>query len=90
MKGINRATFIGTETGGGFNQCVAGSLPVITLKNSKLLLRFGLYTMAPNAKTEIIGHGIFPDIELSSSVKDKLNGIDQELNWVLNNSKTSK
>jgi len=90
LKGINRATFIGIETGGGFNQCVAGSLPVITLKNSKLLLRFGLYRMAPNAKTEIIGHGIFPDIELSSSIKDRLNGIDQELNWVLNNSKTSK
>ena len=90
LKGINRATFIGTETGGGFNQCVAGSLPVIALKNSKLLLRFGLYRMAPKVKTEIIGHGIFPDIELSSSIEDRLNGIDRELNWVLNNNKTSK
>ena len=90
LKGINRATFVGEESGGGFNQCVAGRLPVIELKNSKLLLRFGLFQMTPNTKTDIYGRGVFPDIAISSTVEDKIKGFDRELDWVLNNTKTEK
>lgn len=90
LKGIKRATFVGEETGGGFNQCVAGQLPVVNLKNSKLQLRFGLYRMAPNVKSEMYGRGVFPDFAVNSSLQDQLNGVDQELNWIINHSKTSK
>jgi len=87
LKGINRATFIGEETGGGFNQCVAGILPEIQLKNTKLTLRFGLYKIAPNAKQEMYGRGIFPDVEILPSITDKINNVDKELEWILNTSK---
>lgn len=90
IKGINRATFIGEETGGGYNQCVAGRLPIIELKNSKLQLRFGLYAMGPSVKTTTYGRGVFPDVAISSSWMDKVNGVDQELNWIINHTKMSK
>lgn len=85
LKGIDRATFIGEETGGGFNQCVAGHLPVVKLKNSKLAIRFGLYKMSPNAKSDVVGRGIFPDVEITSSLTDKITGCDREIDWILNN-----
>ncbi|WP_316807470.1 S41 family peptidase [Pedobacter agri] len=88
LKGINRATFIGEETGGGFNQCVAGNLPVVKLKNSKLAIRFGLYKMSPNAKSDVVGRGIFPDVEITSSLNDKITGCDREIDWILNNGKS--
>jgi C-terminal processing protease CtpA/Prc len=87
LKAINRATFIGEETGGGFNQCVAGILPEIQLKNTKLTLRFGLYKMIPNAKQEMYGRGVFPDVEILPSITDKINNVDKELEWILNTSK---
>lgn len=87
LKGINRATFIGQETGGGFNQCVAGTLPVVQLKNTKLTLRFGLFKIAVPAKQEKYGRGVFPDVEIYPSITDQINNIDRELEWILNTSK---
>ena len=85
LQQIKRATFIGQETGGGYNGCVAGSIPVLSLPNSKLKLRMGLYPVRPNAHTEIIGRGIFPDYEIKSTIEDIIAGKDKELDWVLNN-----
>ncbi|MDQ8005057.1 MAG: S41 family peptidase [Pedobacter sp.] len=83
LKGINRATFVGTETGGGFNQCTAGRMPVITLKNSKLALRFGLNRMAPIYQQDLYGRGVFPDVEIQSTLKDRISNYDRELQWIL-------
>lgn len=83
LKQINRATFVGQETGGGYNGCVAGIIPIINLPNSKLKLRMGLYPIAPNAHTETIGRGIFPDIEITNTIEDVIAGKDNELDWVL-------
>lgn len=83
LKGINRATFVGTETGGGFNQCTAGRLPVVTLKNSKLALRFGLNRMAPIYQQDVHGRGVFPDVEIQSTLKDRISNYDRELQWIL-------
>lgn len=83
LKGINRATFVGTETGGGFNQCTAGRMPVVTLKNSKLALRFGLNRMAPIYQQNLNGRGVFPDVEVQSSLKDRISNYDRELQWIL-------
>lgn len=90
LQAIKRATFVGEETGGGFDQCVAGKLPIIALKKSKLLLRFGLYRMAPVIKGQTYGRGVFPDVNIVSTINDKLNGVDQELNWVINHQKNTK
>jgi len=83
LKGINRATFVGTETGGGANQCTAGRMPVVTLKNSKLALRFGLNRMAPIYQQDLYGRGVFPDVEVQSTLKDRISNYDRELQWIL-------
>ena len=83
LKGIKRATFVGVETGGGANQCTAGRMPVVTLKNSKLALRFGLNRMAPIYQQDLYGRGVFPDVEVQSTLKDRISNYDRELQWIL-------
>ena len=83
LKQINRATFVGQETGGAFNGCVAGQIPILNLPNSRLKLRMGLYPVIPNAHTETIGRGIFPDQKINTTIEDFIAGKDNELNWVL-------
>ncbi len=83
LKGINRATFVGTETGGGANQCTAGRMPIVTLKHSKLDLRLGLNRMAPVYQTDLYGRGVFPDVEVQSTLKDRISNYDRELQWIL-------
>jgi C-terminal processing protease CtpA/Prc len=83
LKGINRATFVGRETGGGANQCTAGRIPVVTLKNSRLGLRLGLNRMAPVYQQEVYGRGVFPDVDIPSSLQDRISNYDRELQWVL-------
>lgn len=83
LKGIRRATLVGVETGGGFNQCTAGRMPVVTLKNSKLALRFGLNRMAPIYQQDLYGRGVFPDVEIQSTLKDRISNYDRELQWIL-------
>lgn len=87
LKQINRATFVGEETGGGYNGCVAGNIPILDLPNSKLQLRMGLYPVVPNAHTTTVGRGIFPDQEVTSTIADVLAGRDKEIDWVLNDIK---
>ena len=83
LKGIKRATFVGTETGGGANQCTAGSIPVIELKNTKLSLRLGLNRMAPVYQQEWYGRGVFPDVAIQSTLQDRMRNYDRELQWIL-------
>ncbi len=90
LKAINRATFVGTETGGGENQCTAGKIQTIMLKNAKLILRFGLNIVAPVYKSKIYGRGVMPDVMVKSSITDKLNCFDRELEWILNDNKTKE
>jgi len=87
LKESKRATFVGDETGGADNGCVAGFMPVSTLPNSKLTVRFGLLVCQTPFKSEKDGRGIFPDVEITPSLKDRINGTDPELEWVLNDAK---
>ena len=87
LKGTKRAVFVGEETGGDYNGCVAGWAPEIKLPNSRLNLRLPLLIIQPKQKTNIEGHGIFPNVEIEPSLTDKINNIDPELNWVLDDIK---
>lgn len=87
LKGSNRATFVGEETGGGYNGTVAGFMPKIKLPKSKLKIRIGLMLIAPHHKTTIYGHGIFPDKEIIPTLQNKIEESDTELNWILDNLK---
>ncbi len=83
LKGINRAIFVGSEGGGGFNQCTAGRIPIIDLPVSGLKLRFGMYKLAPNTHSNIYGRGVFPDIKVETSIEDELKKKDPEMETIL-------
>jgi hypothetical protein len=84
LQGSKRATFIGQETGGAYNGCVAGIMPVLTLPASKLSIRFGLLVCQSPFQSKTDGHGILPDKKINPTVQDRINGNDPELEWILN------
>lgn len=83
LQGSKRATFVGEETGGAYNGTVAGRMPLIELPKSKLKIRLGLMLIAPYYKTDIEGRGIFPDVAILPTLEDKINDVDPEMNWIL-------
>jgi len=83
LKGSKRAIFVGEETGGAYNGCVAGSIPLYTLPNTKLRLRLGLAVIKPHYKSNIDGRGIFPDITIAPTADDLINNTDPEVKWVI-------
>jgi len=83
LKGSQRGTFVGQETGGAYNGTVAGFMPEIKLPNSQLKVRIGVMNIVPHFKTNILGHGIYPDHEITPTLQDKIEGKDPELQWIL-------
>ena len=83
LKGSKRATFVGEETGGSYNGCVAGILPVSRLPTSKLGLRYGLMSIQAPYTSGSDGRGIFPDVEIRPILEDRIEGRDPELEFVL-------
>jgi C-terminal processing protease CtpA/Prc len=76
LQSVNRGYFVGEETGGGFNQCSAGSIPYINLPNTGLKLRLPLKVIQIAELRELIGRGIFPNLEIKPTVADVLKGKD--------------
>lgn len=83
LKGSKRATFVGQETGGADNGCVAGIMPVRSLPASKVQIRIGLLECNTPYISKRDGRGIFPDVEITPALRDRINGNDPELNWVI-------
>lgn len=83
LKGSKRATFVGEETGGDYNGTVAGFMPIVKLPHSHLKVRIGIMNVAPYYQTEVLGHGIFPDVSIQPSLQDKIQEKDPELDWIL-------
>ena len=84
LRGANRAVFIGVETGGADNGCVAGIMPLRTLPKSKLSIKFGLLVLQTPYKSKVDGRGIFPDVEIQPTLTDRITNNDPELKWILN------
>lgn len=84
LKGSQRATFVGEETGGDYNGTVAGFMPILKLPYSELKVRIGIMNIAPQHQTKVLGHGIFPDVSISPTLEDQIQGKDPELDWILN------
>ena len=87
LKHKKLAYFVGKETGGAQNECVAGFIPTFILPHSKLKLNFGLMNLQSHGRSEIKGRGVFPDKEIKPTIEDRINGIDPELQWILNDIK---
>ena len=90
LKGSKRAVFVGEETGGAYNGTVAGQMPFIKLPNSKIRVRLGLMKIAPHYKTDELGRGIHPDVEIIPTLEDKITKNDPERNWIFQDIKNSK
>lgn len=83
LNGSRRAVLVGAETGGAYNGCVAGIMPVFKLPHSGLSLRFGLLVCKTPYTSNPDGRGIFPDKEIVPSIEDRINGTDPEMLQVL-------
>jgi C-terminal processing protease CtpA/Prc len=79
IKKHQRATIIGTETGGGEAGCAAFLMPQIELPNTKLQYRLPLYQIKHNTQPMLFGRGVFPDIEVKYSIEDVLKSKDKEM-----------
>ena len=84
LKANPYITFVGEETGGGFNGTVAGIMPVLQLPHSKIPWRLGLMEIESTNTTSVFGHGIYPDKEIIQTIEDKINKKDPEIDWILN------
>jgi C-terminal processing protease CtpA/Prc len=81
---LQRATFIGEETGGGYYGNNSGMMPTLTLPISKLQVRLPLYSYwnaVPGYDAK--NHGVRPDYLVEMKVADILNGIDAPLQKAL-------
>ncbi len=87
LHATNRATFVGEETGGGYNGTVAGIYKSVLLPNSKIKFNFGLMQIESPYKSQQIGRGIIPDIKITPTKNDRLQKIDPELEWILTKEK---
>jgi len=87
LKGSKRATFVGEETGGAYNGCIAGRMPVFTLPESKLKMHFGLGLIQPHYRAELDGRGVLPDVAILTTIEDRIKKNDPELRWVLDDIK---
>ncbi|MBT8245088.1 MAG: peptidase S41 [Winogradskyella sp.] len=90
LKGSKRATIVGEETGGAYNGTVAGFYKNYELPNTKVRARIGLMHIDSKYKIEPDGFGVTPDIEIIPTYQDRLNGVDPELEWVLDDTEKKK
>ncbi|WP_047546812.1 S41 family peptidase [Psychroserpens sp. Hel_I_66] len=90
LKGTERATFVGEETGGAYNGTVAGLFKIYELPNTKVRARIGLAHIDSKYKTDVDGYGVKPDVEIIPTYQDRLNNVDPELEWVLKDIESKK
>ncbi|MFI1773252.1 S41 family peptidase [Thalassobellus citreus] len=83
LKANKRAIFVGEETGGAYNGCVAGFYKLYKLPTSKLKIRMGLMQIETLHKQNPDGYGIKPDVEILPTIEDRKLKKDPELEWVL-------
>ncbi len=73
-----RATFVGSQAGGGYNGNWGGSFPRITLPKSGMVIQLPAYRLVLD-ETSKRGDGIMPDEEVRYTVEDMLAGHDADL-----------
>ncbi|MBU2995177.1 S41 family peptidase [Cellulophaga baltica] len=83
LKATERAFFVGEETGGHYNGTVAGVQKYILLPESKVSFHFGLMQIETPYQKPENGYGVFPDVQIIPTKKDREQGVDPELKWVL-------
>jgi C-terminal processing protease CtpA/Prc len=82
LKSYTSAVFIGEESGGGYYGNCSGFVSELILPNSLLQIEIPLmkYSMAVK-KYKYKDRGIIPDHSISPTIKDKISGVDPELDF---------
>lgn len=83
VKTHNIGTIVGQESGGAFED-VDGRLRVkFTLPYSKIKISYPAWSMKINTKNGNRLRGVIPDYEISPTIDDIINGVDREMEFVL-------
>ncbi|MCK0191510.1 S41 family peptidase [Arenibacter sp. F20364] len=81
---LDRVSFIGEETGGGYYGNNSGAFAIVTLPNSKMKLGIPLMAYYTAVKDyEFTDRGIMPDHPIRNTIKEVLTPGDEVLDWTL-------
>lgn len=90
LKNINRAIFIGEESGGNPVQFAGGATLDVVLPTSKNGITIPLHQIEMNVKQQNNGHGIVPDYIIRPTLVDILASKDLEMEFAFTLIKKSK
>jgi hypothetical protein len=78
LHAAKRATFLGTETAGGYFGNSSGRFATVSLPNTRLAVRIPLLTYYDSAKNPSAkpDRGVLPDVRIEPSIQDLLGGRD--------------
>ncbi len=84
-KNSKDITLIGEETGGGYYFHTGQFLALYELPNSKIMVRIPFVKIDKYVLDNSIpkGSGILPDIEITQTIKDLINGRDSQLDYIM-------
>jgi hypothetical protein len=83
IRTLKNVTFVGEETGGSSNIWTAGIIKTQILPTTKLILTYGTIPSFFGDLTSITGRGLMPDVPITYTIQDFLNGKDLEMDWVM-------
>jgi len=81
LKHYTGAVFVGRQAGGGYNGNNGGTFPTITLPESGIQITFPAYRLILDRTSEN-ARGIVPDIPVSYSIEELLQGNDKEMETI--------
>lgn len=79
LRSMNRATFIGEETGGAYEGNTSGLNATVILPNSRFKVFVQMYGYVNAVRPGPKGRGTLPDIEIPRRIEETLHGIDAAL-----------
>ena len=83
LRSMNRATFIGEETGGTYEGNTSGLNATVVLPNSRFKVFVQMYGYVNAVRPGAKGRGTLPDIEVARKTEETLRGIDAALERAL-------
>jgi hypothetical protein len=88
LRSMNRATFIGEETGGAYEGNTSGLNATVILPNSRVKVFVQMYGYVNAVRPGPKGRGTLPDIEIPRRIEETLRGIDAALERALEVART--
>jgi hypothetical protein len=79
LRSMNRATFIGEETGGAYEGNTSGLNATVILPNSRFKVFVQMYGYVNAVRPGPKGRGTLPDIEIAKKTEETLRGVDAAL-----------